>query len=344
MRQRPGFIGRLKSATQHALHRLGLRDAVLPPEARRHLQLSHDMSVPLPRGATQTLRTDHPRLQELRGQYAALDWPVCRHTFWAPETVAREVQLPWFRGDNAFVWQYRQLGVDARLKMLSISEYVESRDRLGLLGRLREDGLFGCWTFEDARARRVSRDLLDSVNEINFLERALGISGQQQLRVADIGAGYGRLAHRMCTALPNVTQFDCFDAVAESTFLCDYYIRFRGVQDRARAIALPDVERALPGNRYALALNIHSFSECTLDGIRWWLQRLAQDRTPHLLIVPNHFDQLLSAELDGSQRDYAPLLEESGYRLRHKEPIYDDPAVRERAGIRDFFMLYERRP
>ncbi len=104
---------------------------------------------------------------------------------------------------------------------------VESRDKLGLLGQLDEDGLFGAWTFEFGDRPPVSRDLLDSVNEINYLDTQMGLSSIENLRVLDIGAGYGRLAHRMSPALPGLAAYDCIDGVAISTFLCDYYRGFR---------------------------------------------------------------------------------------------------------------------
>ncbi|HUR41103.1 MAG TPA: hypothetical protein VM240_08025 [Verrucomicrobiae bacterium] len=336
----PGWFDLIRSAAANRWQHL--RGGTPAPEAERYHAISHNPSVPLPRGAQRDLAADNPRLVELRKRYAALDWPVCRHTFWAPEAVERDVRLPWFRGDNAYVWQYRQLGHDTVGKAAIVARHVESRDELRLLERLREDGLFGAWTFADDRHGRISRDLLDSVNEINFLERHLHLSRQPNLRVADIGAGYGRLAHRLCAALPNVAQYDCLDAVPESTFLCEYYLKFRGIE-RARSIPLDEVATVLPGSRYHLALNIHSFSECTLDGIRWWLQRLAGDRVPHLLIVPNHWDELNSAELDGTTRDFGPALLEAGYRLVHKEPVYD-AAVGAATGVRDHFMLYELRP
>lgn len=302
----------------------------------------HDDSIPLPPGAQQVLRPDNPDLIRWRELYATLDLPVCRHTFWDRRMLARDVNLPWFRGDNAYVWQLRQLGGDAAEKMEAVLHYVESRDRLGLLARCHEDGLFGCWTFSFGHRGTVSRDLLDSVNEINFLERHLHLSKRTSLRIADIGAGYGRLAHRFCAAFASVQRYDCFDAVPESTFLCDYYLRFRGIADRARAIPLTDAAATLAANRYDLAVNIHSFPECTYDAVAWWLARLHEARVPWLLIVPNHAARLDTAELDGTKRDFAPLLGEMGFELVAQEPVLADPQVRARVGVDDQFMLYRR--
>ena len=95
---------------------------------------------------------------------------------------------------------------------------VRARIRLSELGdKLVEDDYFGNITF-DIDGKLVSRDLLDSLVEIYFLDRHLGLaSAAPGLTVLDIGAGYGRLAHRILSALPSATRYLCSDAIAEST-------------------------------------------------------------------------------------------------------------------------------
>jgi hypothetical protein len=159
--------------------------------------------------------------------------------------------------------------------------------------------------------------------------------------VLDIGAGYGRLAHRMTTAHPNVADYCCVDAVPESTFLSEWYLRFRGCTPPARVVPLHEVETLQPG--FDLAVNIHSFSECTHDAIAWWLDLLRRLAVPRVLIIPNEPTELLSLEADNSRRDFAPLLSEAGYELVKAEPVLDDPAVRELVGLEDHFHLYALR-
>jgi pimeloyl-ACP methyl ester carboxylesterase len=220
-------------------------------------------------------------------------------------------------------------------------EYVAARDPRGLLGTLEEDGAFGCWTFSYPGRGRVSRDLLESVNELCFLDRQLELSARERFAVLDIGAGYGRLAHRMAAAYPDrVTDICCVDAVPESTFLSEYYLRHRGAAPPARVVSLGRVEAELVPGSFDLAVNVHSFSECTLEAIAWWVDLLARLAVPSLLIVPNEPQELLSLEPDGSRRDFAPLLARAGYRLRHREPVLDDPAVRELVGLHDHFHLF----
>lgn len=298
--------------------------------------------TPLPPEAS-ALRPDHPRLRELRARYRSFGEAVTNHVSWTDRYLLDELDLRYFRGDNAYVWQLRGLRdheLAARSYALT-AYYVRSIDTLGLLERLEEDGLFGVHTFEVGR-RMVSRDLLDSVNEILFLERHLGLSRLPEVRFVDIGAGYGRLAHRMTAGLPNVARFLCADAVPESTFLCEFYLRFRAVSDRARAVPLDEIEAVLLAEGADIATNIHSFSECTADVIGWWIDLLRRARVPHLLIVPNDGERLLSREEDGTAKDFMPLLEQAGYRLRLSEPKYLDPTVQKHGVHGGYYHLFDR--
>lgn len=315
----------------------------LTEEDRRYLTTLHDERVPLPAGADEDLRADHPRLVELRAAYAALDLPVVQGSRWAAEHVESFLDLRWFRGETLITWHYRELPRITGLKYFVLLSEVARRDELGLLRRLGEDGAFGCWTFEYPGWGRVSRDLLESVNELSFLERELALSAREHFSVLDIGAGYGRLAHRGTTAFANCADWCCVDAVPESTFLAEYYLRHRGVTPPARVVPLHELEATLEPGSFDLALNIHSFPEMPLAAIRWWIEQLARLEVPRLLVVPNEPDRLRSLETDGSTRDFAPVLAEHGYELRTAEPVVADPAAAELVRLHDRFHLYERR-
>jgi SAM-dependent methyltransferase len=214
---------------------------------------------------------------------------------------------------------------------------VAGRDGLGLLDRLEEDGLFGCWTFSYPGHPRVSRDLLESVNELNYLDRELGLAARTRFSVLDVGAGYGRLAHRAVAAFGNLDDYCCVDAIPESTFLSEYYLRFRGAAPPARVVALDQLDTGLAPGAFDLAVNVHSFSECPLAAVEWWAERLAGLRIGDLVIVPNEPTELLSLEPDGSRRDFLPALERAGYELVSREPVFGDPAVRELVRVEDHF-------
>jgi SAM-dependent methyltransferase len=275
-----------------------------------------------------------------------VDLPVSRHSLWStkgnPQT---NIDIGWvgidllnFR-EGAYAGSYAGWNpMGARLKYYIFSDAVRRKDTMQLLAKLEEDDAFGCTTFEFAGLPRVSRDLLDSVVELNFLHKHMKILNRD-LRVLDIGAGYGRMAHRMMQANPRIQSYTCVDAVPESTFLCEFYLRYRNVPDSAQVIPLDNLQQTLAAGHYDLALNIHSFSECTFEAIEWWLSQLRLLGVGHLMIVPNHPEQFLSFEADRSQRDYAPLLQKYGYSLAAREPVFDDPAVQEIL-VKDSMFLF----
>jgi putative sugar O-methyltransferase len=300
----------------------------------------HSSAVSLPPEAVDVLREDNPRLLQLRDSYSRLDWPVCSHSRWRPRNVSGFLSLQYFRGDSVYFWHYRDSDELAQLKYFTYLRYLVERDTAGLLERLEEDGAFGCWTYEFPGSKTCSRDLLDSVNELLFLERHLSILEASNLRILDIGAGYGRLAHRGAEAMKSLELYCCVDAVPESTFLCEYYSAFRSVSPPVRVVPLPETVELHQG-QFDLAINVHSFSECPLAAIEWWMSLLAKLRVPRLFLVPNERNGFLSLEEDGTRKNYLPTIEASGYRCVVEEWAFDDPAVREAIGIGDRFCLFE---
>ena len=246
------------------------------------------------------------------------------------------IDLQLFRRDNAYVYQTRQGITEAHY--LLTAHFAKSVDRLSLWSSLAEDRLFGCHVIDFNGERLVSRDLLDSIIEINFLEDTLGISSLGGLRVLDIGAGYGRFAHRLVGSLPNLKEVLCTDAVAESTFVSDFYLRYRGVQDKALVIPLDEIEWRLASAPPAIATNIHSFSECPLAAIEWWLGLLSRVGVRYFFLVPNTGQELISTERGGPRgprprKDFAPALAAAGYRLRHSRAKFDGASSLERCGL-----------
>jgi hypothetical protein len=227
------------------------------------------VASPLPEGAEAYLRADNPKLLALRERYRR--HTQFSHSQWSPEIFKCELDLR-FRSDNAYNWQVR--GGPSEINYLLTAYYVKEIDRLDLWSRLTEDELFGAYTFDFNGARRISRDLLDSILQINFLDHHTNLSLLSDATVLDIGAGYGRRAWRIAQGLPNLRHIWCTDAVAESTFLCGYYLRFRGVNGVARVVPLDEIEETLNNAEIHIVTNVHSFSECTWQAISWWLDIL----------------------------------------------------------------------
>jgi putative sugar O-methyltransferase len=199
----------------------------------------------------------------------------------------------------------------------------------------RRRSLFGAETY-DIDGSRISRDLLDSIIELNFLDEQLDIS-RRDFTILNIGAGYGRLAHRATTAFANV-DYLCTDAIPLSTFLSRYYLDFRGAA-RVRVVPLDEIAGELAGRHVDVAVNIHSFSEAPISSIRWWLDLIAENDVEHLMIVPNTDTRLLSKELDGPKVDLRPLIEAKGFRLAHTRPKFPSEFV-QRHGIHGRFPMY----
>jgi putative sugar O-methyltransferase len=302
----------------------------------------HDDSRPVPTDLAAVLDDRHPGLVQLRTRYRGLASPYRPGRFWRRSRRLRDLNLKYFRGDNAYVWQLRQLGDQARLKFFLYARYVSSLDTHKLLDRTSEDGAFGCWTFDFHGLPSSSRDLLDSINEIYFLDRHWELLSRTGFTVVDIGAGYGRLAHRMVEAVPGLKHYLCADAIPESTFLSELYLAYRKVDHKAIVLRLDEVADRLAAERPDLAVNIHSFSEMPLSVIEAWIELLARTAVPTLLIVPNEGDRLLSLEDDYLRLDYGPALARHGYVLAAREPTIADPDVRDLVGAGDWFLLYHR--
>lgn len=338
----------LRAAVRRAAHvpeRNGGDPAVAFPltdQDQRYLKNGYDDRTPLPPDATAYLSNDNPRLLELRRDNAALDLPAVSHHMWTADRVAEHVNLRYFRGDNLYLWHYPEHPRAMALKLFIYMRHVEARGGGKLLELLSEDGSFGAWTTQVPGYGKISRDLLDSVNELLFLDRQLGVLSRERLRVLDIGAGYGRLAYRAAQALPGLADYCCVDAVPESSFLSEFYLRFRGCSPPARVLPLGDVPALVVG-AFDLAVNVHSFSECTIAAIEWWVGQLQRLEVPSLFIVPNEADGILSREADGSFRSALPVLQDAGYEQVAKERAISDPAVREMALLNDNFYLFALR-
>ena len=297
----------------------------------------------LPEEAIRYLRPDNPRLEELRVRYNNFQCPAINHSVWRPEHIAG-VQLRYFRGDNPYVFQYQDGNTE--IAHVLTAYYLMKTAPLQLFERLEEDALFGAYTFSLNGERLLSRDLLDSISEIAFLEDTLSISRRAGANVLDIGAGYGRLAHRFLTALPGLSRVFCTDAIAASTFLCEFYLRFRGVSEMGRVVPLDEIESVMERHHIDIAVNIHSFSECTLNSICWWLDLLCRYRVPYLMIVPNaawHSGaKLLTSEIDVNKNvSYLPALQDRGYRRIVMRPKYTAASIQKYGVSPTTYHLFE---
>jgi SAM-dependent methyltransferase len=285
------------------------------------------------------------RLLDLACRYEKTGLFMGEPTLWKAGYV-EERDLLYFRGDNPYIWQCRD-GNHWQKYVLTYL-YLKQKDHLGLFNSLREDGDYGVLAYAtdtDASGASLlmSRDLLDSVNEILFLDRTLDIARSPGTCILDIGAGYGRLAYRSVSALQNIERYFCIDAVPCSTFLCDYYLRRKGVADRATTVPLDEQERLPEDGAITLAINIHSFSECSAEAVNYWMGRCAAPGIKYLFVVPNrsaaggsvfHFSKM--------EGNFRPQIEAHGYKLQHAEPKYSNTEVQKLGVSPAWYYLFER--
>jgi hypothetical protein len=300
----------------------------------------------VPTEALAYLTNANPRLLDLRARYRR--HPASIHSKWHSEFVSSSIDLRLFRRDNAYVYQTRQ-GISDTMYALT-AYHVRQADPLGLWSVFTEDGAFGCHVVDFNGEKKVSRDLLDSILEISFLEEHLGLSRLNRPRFVDIGAGYGRLAHRLCAAFPRLGGVAA-DAIPESTFLSEFYLRHRGLEGRARAVPLDEIEAAVLKEPPVVATNIHSFSEMPRAAIAWWVQLMARAGVPNLMIVPNTGEDLLTTEPETVERgsgplrreDFAPVLREAGYELVVKRAKYAGaPSLQAYGLFPTWYFLFRR--
>lgn len=219
-----------------------------------------------------------------------------------------------FRGDNVYVWQTR---VFQEIHYFVSYLYALKVDKLGLHNKLTETGSFGVETF-NFDGRLVSRDLIDSIIEISYLEEKLQISKAKDFHILDIGAGYGRFAKRIQEGFVNI-EVMCIDAIPLSTCLSRVYL-----EDEIKAgkvtIHQLDTLNEIQEGAINLAINIHSFSEMSMSSVESWVDFLVEKKIENIFIVPNGPGLALN---DGS--DFGGVFERAGYRIDSVDDKFQDP-------------------
>jgi hypothetical protein len=184
-------------------------------------------------------------------------------------------------------------------------EFIERTGATEWLDIMGEDGSFGVHCGEIG-GRVVSRDLLDSVIELSFLRNTLPRDAWLGPWL-DIGAGYGRIAHRR-SQLHSACVTDCTDEIPISREVCARYLEARGVL----AKVIEPRGLGVGGRAYELAINVHSWPECTHAQIIAWLDRLVGLGVPYLFVIPHLDREMLCVD---SGRSFRPDIEGRGWRL-----------------------------
>jgi len=239
------------------------------------------------------------RVRELKEIYSASEADLF-HPIWTDEH-SKGVYHSNFRADNVFVWQKR------RYKKSSLSAAAQiacDLDENKLLDRLVEDSSYKVETFKFDRYV-FSRDLIDSCLELNYLYRFFPRGVGTTL---DLGAGYGRFAKRAIES-DFSREVICIDSVPISTAVSEIYLKDLINSKKVHVLGLNNF-RALNSHKIDLVVNIHSFSEMSLNSVDFWISLLNQLGVTWVFIVPNGPNLTLN---DGSS--FEGILRKNNYRI-----------------------------
>jgi hypothetical protein len=220
-----------------------------------------------------------------------------------------------------FRGQEQYLGEQTRERFGPMLEYIRTLP-YPYLDTLKEDGSFGVVCGE-VDGVMMSRDLHDSIVEIDFLWRMCGVDLPRS-HVLDIGAGYGRMAQRLTSLFPYMSVV-CTDPVDVSRDACMKYTLAAGAPKRT---AIVDPTAAWNCGPYDLAMNIHSWPECSRAEINGWLDMLQEMRVPRLFVVPHLNDMWCNED----EKSFRPDIEAHGYTL---EKHWRGPDC----WVRDFYLF-----
>lgn len=183
-------------------------------------------------------------------------------------------------------------------------ESLARRDEWGLLDSLEEPEL-GSGTWIPYRGRRLSLDLLQSVDELYSMREALGFERDDAVVFCELGAGYGRLADVVLRAMPRATYM-IFD-LPESLLLSQYYlttlhpdakaslypesasvVRDAGAVRAHRLVfGLPHQMRLVPPGAVDAFVNIYSFMEMGRPQIEEYF-RILDGMAPRAVYLKQH--------------------------------------------------------
>lgn len=170
----------------------------------------------------------------------------------------------------------------------------------------------------------VDLDYLRAVAEVEYLARHLRLDGG---RVLEIGAGYGRTCHTLLS-LHDVREYWVVD-LPETMELARRYLQAVLDEDRLarlRFVPVDEVDDALRGAEFDLALNIDSFAEMDASTVNSYLSLI--DRTSRHCYVNNPVGKYRDKDLDGHGwgEEAVALALRSGL-LREVIDVYDSQAV-----------------
>lgn len=264
------------------------------------------------------LSREDPAFLELEERYKTIqNFPL---GVWEP--FQRGIDMNNFRGESFYLAQFLY-GATPEKYWTQFGYLMDGQpeaDEWNWLRIAQEDNAFGCLTLKSENMV-ISRDLLDSISEIKFIQDSLRFTYGDHVSVLDIGAGYGRFAHRFGTIFEN-SHIHTTDAVPISSYICGHYLTYRNMDSQTTTWPLFSLGE-LSKEKVDVAVNIHSFSECTLESINSWLDLVVDMGIHNLFIVP-HDERFICCDTDGSNPSFRPAIEKHGFSIRRAVSKYPE--------------------
>lgn len=239
----------------------------------------------------------------LQHQFLPVFWSWCRRPEWRVLTA----RFPGYRSELPGARSYRSVSnfrlrlpdvasfnpvaaVLYRLYVAMLWEYVSKQDPLKLLSSLDEPRL-GNPFLVHYKGRSISQDLCNSVHEFNSATGA-DLSAPRPWNVAELGAGYGRLAYVFLKAIPSCTY--CIIDIPPALNVAQEYLtkvfpdeaafrfrpfkRYEDIQMefescRIRFLAAHQIA-LLPPKQFDRFVNISSLHEMTYPQIKNYLEQI----------------------------------------------------------------------
>ena len=176
-----------------------------------------------------------------------------------------------------------------RIYLASLFEYISQHDSLKILDSI-EEPLIGNPFVVKYKGKLISQDLCNSVYEFYSITQNLHLS--RKVKVAELGAGYGRVGYVILKTLPDSTY--CVIDIPPALFIAQNYLSkvfikekifkfrpftlFKKVKKEFESsriqFLLPHQIELLPKDYFDLFINISSLHEMTREQIRNYIKQI----------------------------------------------------------------------
>ncbi len=176
--------------------------------------------------------------------------------------------------------------------------------------------------------RRISQDLANSIIERNTVERLLGREDEEFIRIGELGAGYGRLAHVFLS--DKRCRYKIFDIEPART-ISELYLKSLHPLQETESV-LPDCIENEPANAFDVFVSISTFPEMRPEQTENYLKEIA--RTTKRLVYFKQWRTWRNVA-DGFTFDYRSLKMPKEWRLIMDRKDRFNPAFQEMAWSRE---------